>query len=350
MPKISVIVAIYKVEKYLEECIDSIINQTYRDLEVILVDDGSTDSCPSICDRYSKLDNRVSVIHQNNQGLVMARKNGLTHACGEYVSFIDGDDWLDENMYELMIECTHNNDVDIVITGYVKDGSSKNVVANKIDTGIYKGQDLCKVQQHALLYNSYYNPGINASVWNKLFKRKLLTEIEDINPIIRMGEDAAITYPAINKARCVVVDNSIQAYHYRYVDGSMSREFDNDYFKRISALVLGMKKELSNNENMYSQLVYYYLYLIQLGVESLFSRNCHMHLYKKLYLLRENRKMLREVESVQLSQLIDWSIFDWYTREYVKAYMYGSPYKLIFLVIFKPVIIRVSNLKNKNKE
>lgn len=101
-PLISVIVPIYGVEKYLEQCLDSIINQTYRNLEIILIDDGSPDRCGEICDRYASRDSRIKVIHQSNQGLSAARNAGMDMATGEYISFIDSDDYIDPHFYEKM--------------------------------------------------------------------------------------------------------------------------------------------------------------------------------------------------------------------------------------------------------
>lgn len=103
-PLISVIVPIYQVEAYLEECLDSILNQTYRQLEIILIDDGSTDRCGDICDRYASQDSRIKVIHQTNQGLSAARNAGMDMATGEFISFIDSDDYIDPHFYEKMVQ------------------------------------------------------------------------------------------------------------------------------------------------------------------------------------------------------------------------------------------------------
>ena len=103
-PLISVIVPIYQVEAYLEECLDSILNQTYRQLEIILIDDGSTDRCGEICDRYASRDSRIKVIHQTNQGLSAARNAGMDIAIGEYISFIDSDDYIVPQYYEKMLD------------------------------------------------------------------------------------------------------------------------------------------------------------------------------------------------------------------------------------------------------
>ena len=102
--KISVIVPVYNVENYLRRCVDSIINQTYKNLEIILVDDGSPDNCPVICDEYAQKDSRIKVIHKENGGLSSARNCGMDMATGEYIGFVDGDDWIESDMYKFLIE------------------------------------------------------------------------------------------------------------------------------------------------------------------------------------------------------------------------------------------------------
>ena len=103
MPKLSVIVPVYNTEKYLRECIDSILAQTFGDFELLLVDDGSTDSSGAICEEYAQMDERIRVIHQKNAGATVARRNGVSHAGGEYITFVDSDDWISRDMYAAMM-------------------------------------------------------------------------------------------------------------------------------------------------------------------------------------------------------------------------------------------------------
>lgn len=118
IPKISVIVPVYNVDKYLDRCLNSIVNQTLKDMEIIIIDDGSTDGCPSICDRWSKKDARIRVVHKQNAGLGMARNSGLDIATGEYVIFCDSDDKVDKKMYESLYEATENCNYDVVYSGF----------------------------------------------------------------------------------------------------------------------------------------------------------------------------------------------------------------------------------------
>ena len=114
MKKLSVIVPIYNVEQYLKKCLNSIVNQTYKDLEIILVDDGSPDGCPQLCDEYASLDNRIKVIHKKNGGLSSARNAGLDIATGDYVTFVDSDDYLETDIYEKVINIFEDHSADIV--------------------------------------------------------------------------------------------------------------------------------------------------------------------------------------------------------------------------------------------
>ena len=118
-PALSVIVPVYNVEKYLDRCIRSIAGQTYTNLEIILVDDGSTDHCGEICDEWSRKDTRIQVFYKKNGGLVSARKAGLKTASGQYIAYVDSDDWIEENMYERMMELMLCNHSDIVTSGLI---------------------------------------------------------------------------------------------------------------------------------------------------------------------------------------------------------------------------------------
>ena len=112
-PKISVIVPVYKVEKYLDKCVESIVNQTYKNLEIILVDDGSPDNCPAMCDEWAEKDERIRVIHKENGGLADARNAGMDIATGDYIGFVDSDDWIEPNMYEVLLKNALKYDADI---------------------------------------------------------------------------------------------------------------------------------------------------------------------------------------------------------------------------------------------
>ena len=165
-PLVTIIVPVYKVEKYIQRCINSILNQSFTDFEVILVDDGSPDNCGKICDKYAEADNRIKVIHKPNGGLSDARNAGLDIATGEYIGFIDSDDYIDEHMYEDMLSAIENADTDLCICGYDRvddDGKIKS-------SSHYKNALLTQEQAYEMLVqgNVYFIISCN-----KLYKREI---------------------------------------------------------------------------------------------------------------------------------------------------------------------------------
>ena len=118
MPKVSIVVPVYNVEKYLDRCIDSLVNQTLKDIEIILVDDGSPDNCPQMCDAWACRDSRIKVVHKENGGLGSARNAGLAEITGKYVAFVDSDDFVELNTYSVLFDATQGEQCDVVYMGY----------------------------------------------------------------------------------------------------------------------------------------------------------------------------------------------------------------------------------------
>ena len=222
-PLISVIVPIYGIERYLGICIESIIRQTYTNLEIILVDDGSKDRCPEICDLYAKKDSRIKVIHKSNGGLVSARKSGIQISTGEYATYVDGDDWIEPNYYECLVRETNN--ADVVIAGQSRTLFDKTVhITSNIKCGVYEGNDLIWIYRNMISYGDFYKPGITTYVWNKLFKRELLLKYQMlVNDRISIGEDAAVVYPLLLDCKKVVITDNCD-YHYRQREDSMLKK------------------------------------------------------------------------------------------------------------------------------
>ena len=187
---ISVIVPVYKVEKYLNRCVDSILNQTYTNLEVILVDDGSPDSCPAICDEYAKKDKRVKVIHKANGGLSDARNKGLDIAEGKYIAFVDSDDWVEDNYVQNMYNAITDNNADMVICNYQK-VDENNVVfeISTLDKAVYNDSN-----KFDLLFGLNSLPTIVA--WNKLYAKHVFDSIR--YPYGKINEDEFVVYDVIN--------------------------------------------------------------------------------------------------------------------------------------------------------
>lgn len=224
-PLISVIVPIYMIDRYLGICIESIIKQTYKNLEIVLVDDGSKDRCSEICDLYASKDDRIRVIHKPNGGLVSARKAGLYQTNGEYVSYVDGDDWIGASFIERLYKAAVESNADMVCAGQSRDLFSKSVsFKNAYPLGVYEGEKLRDLWKFMISYGSYYRPGISTYVWNKLFKRDVLLDAQSlVDNRISIGEDGAVIYPVLLKcARVAVIDNN--DYHYRQREDSMLKQ------------------------------------------------------------------------------------------------------------------------------
>lgn len=210
---VSVIVPIYKVEKYLKECIDSILNQSYQDLEIILVDDGSPDNCEKICDEYLTRDIRVKVIHKENGGLSDARNAGLDIATGSYFYFVDSDDMLPLNSVETMMELLKTHGSDMVIGGFerFKDESGE-VFFSTESEGVY-----LNVFSREEAFRDFYRDGCQA--WAVLYKREIHENIRF--PKGEINEDEAIIFYILENCRSVVVTNRV-VYSYRCRENSIT--------------------------------------------------------------------------------------------------------------------------------
>ncbi len=202
MPKISVIVPIYNVEKYLSRCIESILNQTFTDFELILVDDGSPDKCAIICDEYAIKDNRITVIHKENGGLSDARNAGIDISRGEYLSFVDSDDWIHPQMLEIMYDSAKTQHIDIAICQYVETSlTKKNDVISEYKNIVYDRNQVL----------SCYTNTLSVIVCNKLFRRNLFEKIRF--PVGKLHEDEFTTYKLIYNADKLVYI-PVQLYYY----------------------------------------------------------------------------------------------------------------------------------------
>ncbi len=235
MAEISVIVPVYKVEKYLRKCIDSILEQSFSDFELILVDDGSPDNCPSICDEYSYKDNRIHVIHQNNMGLSGARNSGIEWAIhnssSNWISFIDSDDWIDLDYLKTLYYICHDLNCDIASCQYMQVTDDQEIIEMSIDTDNIKFITGIEAQtlKHSVL---------PVTAWGKLYKKSLFQSIRF--PVGRQHEDRFTTWKLfLNCSKIGLSD--IQLYYYlSRKDSIMGRPFDNrrldDYYARIEKI------------------------------------------------------------------------------------------------------------------
>ena len=223
-PLISIIIPVYNGEKYLRPCIDSILHQTYQHWELLLIDDGSPDSSGAICDEYAS-DPRISVVHKENGGQASARNQGVAMAKGEYISFVDCDDWLETDMYERMVQTMHSQQAEIIICGYIEEYKSrqKKVHADG-EMKVYEASEALKLVLRGK---------IGSYLWSMLFRREVVQELmPDLNPY----EDHATIFKWISHARRVVVLHQA-FYHYRQLGSSSLHSYNpkkgNHFFQAI---------------------------------------------------------------------------------------------------------------------
>lgn len=222
---ISVIVPIYKVEEYLSRCVDSIINQTYKNLEIILVDDGSPDNCPKLCDDYAEKDSRVKVVHKKNGGLSDARNAGMEVATGEYISFIDSDDYIALDFFETLYNTMQAEKSDIVECSVVKFYDDNHFDEYKDDLSI---KNMCT--QDGLVSLITENP-FKQHVWNKLYKADLVLDVP--YAVGNLNEDEFWTYQIFGRAK-IVTRIYKTMYYYFQREGSIMGESYN--LRRLDAL------------------------------------------------------------------------------------------------------------------
>lgn len=219
----SVIVPIYNVERYLKKCVESILNQTCRDFELILVDDGSTDGCSRMCDDLASTETRIRVIHKPNGGLVSARQEGVKVAIGEYCICVDGDDWAEPVYLEKIKEIIERYDPDIVYCGYyIGNEQNKYEHAKREFKGYFDRSDI-ENKLFPLLIQSKDADYLSPNVWAKSFRTSLYSEVQlSVDTRIKIGEDGACTIPCVYKARSVYFTDE-PLYNYRTNNDSMTR-------------------------------------------------------------------------------------------------------------------------------
>lgn len=205
---ISVIVPVYKVESFLPKCVDSIRNQTYQDLEIILVDDGSPDNCGAMCDAFAAEDSRIKVIHKSNGGLSDARNAGIDIASGEYLGFVDSDDWIEPQMYELLLDVALKEEVKLVCSGRydVYGDIDRNIGLCPSKMEVISGEELAR--------RIFTWDGIDSAAWDKLYHRSLFASIR--YPIGKISEDLPTTYRiGLNAGRVAMVNRPLYNYYHR---------------------------------------------------------------------------------------------------------------------------------------
>lgn len=265
MLKVSIIVPIYKVEKYLRQCIDSIINQSLKDIEIILVDDGSPDNCPKICDDYKKIDSRIKVIHKKNGGLSSARNAGMKIATGEYIGFVDSDDYIEHDMYEKMYYTAKEHDVDFVMSDYYKvHETNKTEVSAIIDGGLYNKNKIKNIIYPQLIMKENIDYGPLLAVWHCLYKNSFLKNNDiSFDEVVKYSEDNLFSSTVGYKSESFYYMKGSYFYNYRYNPNSISTTYKEDslsvYVEMNNRLYNKFYncKEFSFNRQLNLHMIYY---------------------------------------------------------------------------------------------
>lgn len=234
MGKVSIIVPVYNVEKYIENCIESLIKQTHSDIEIILINDGSKDLSGTICDLYATKDNRIKVIHQNNEGVSVARNKGIEYSTGEWVCFVDGDDWAEDDMIEKLYKYAAQSSCDICIGSYFVDTiseSKKDSFFNLQDYNFYKSDNIL-LCSNCINIMAFGNRKAKANVgvpWAKLYRREfLINQNIRFKPGLKRMQDAIFNLYAFYKAEKVIF-RDIPVYHYRIFEESATNKYTPDF-------------------------------------------------------------------------------------------------------------------------
>lgn len=259
---LTVIITVYNIAPYISKCIESVMRQTYENLEIILIDDGSTDGSGEICDRYTSKDRRIKSHHCQNCGVVAARKLGVEIAEGEIVTFVDGDDWIEQDMYACMMAAWVKDDPDMITSGLIWDWEhEKTVLLDGVEEGIYEKDFIRKnIMTRAAYDINGETQGITASVCDKLFRRSVLKEvIKGIDSQLTLGEDGAIVYGFVAQANKIVVIHQAW-YHYVQRENSANKTYGLAAFEKLYRLKnclmdqyrgMGIEKEMKNQVDCY---------------------------------------------------------------------------------------------------
>lgn len=238
MRKVSIVIPIYNISKYLSKCLESVIHQTYGTLEIILVDDGSSDESGTICDEYAAKDSRIKVIHKENGGLVSARKTGIQRATGKYLLHVDGDDYIEHDMVEKLMLCMEETDADFVQCGYLEEGdTTKKVLFPEFSEWLTESGKVEIISQWMKGI-----PSVGNQIFTKLFKTELMKECySKVADNMSLGEDCIVFFHYVNVSTKISSLNET-LYHYRIREESLSHSKD-----RVRFL---MKENILTNELM----------------------------------------------------------------------------------------------------
>lgn len=314
MPRISIIIPVYNVEKYITRCMDSIINQTFKDLEIILVDDGSPDNCPQICDDYARQDKRIVVVHQKNKGLGLARNAGLNIATAKYVTFVDSDDSIALDAMERIWNRLENSCADMCVFSYVNkaDSGEENKKIIPVGETVFEGRSILSVLLLGMVgaEPSYHRDTyIGMSVWKCAYLRKVLEDnkIRFISEREFISEDIMFQIQALKyMKRVVTMTDPLYFYYENASSDSLTKRYSEDKFKRYKKLYL-KELELLNNLELgkdgYNRATRMFLGNIRVCVKQICSNGRLSNKDKK----RLIREICNDTEFIKITKNYPWN-------------------------------------------
>ncbi len=249
----SVVIPIYKVEDCLERCVDSVLGQSFEDFEVILVDDGSPDGCPALCDRYGERDSRVRVLHKENGGLVSARNAGIKAARGRYVCYVDGDDWVSDRLLETMYRALgEQGEPDMVVyrAVYQYDVGQEDIPCH-VESGLYDKARLEREIYPAMMYDAglpFFTGKVFPAAWNKIYRRELLLEHYCRDERIGLAEDNAFVFECLYFADSVYFCEDRLYYYNRCNEGSMISCYNEKYLEKSQLVCQYLRERLGGRQ------------------------------------------------------------------------------------------------------
>lgn len=290
----SIVIPIYKAEKYLDKCIKSVLEQDFKDYELILVDDGSPDKCPDICDYYSQIDSRVIVVHKENGGSVSARKAGVEKAKGDYIVFLDSDDWFEKELLADLEKVISKNRPSTIVYGYKLFLNDKlSVCYQNSEEGMYIDNKRKIIYDSMMSKRPFFAFGIYPTLWTTCSKREILLDVQkDVPNEITLGDDASIVYACLLKSNSIIV-SKITGCVYRDNDQSMTHTFDKSMDERITALANYITSSMQSLhlENMYQVNDYLTFMTIQVAGNYLLNSKTE---YKRKDAVKKVRSFLNQ--------------------------------------------------------
>lgn len=247
---LTVIIPVYNAEQYLKGCLDSVEQQTYQDYEVILVDDGSTDGSRAICDNYAARNRSWRTVHKKNGGALTARRAGLQVAQGDYIAFIDADDWVERDFLKTFMNHAEFSGADMVLGGCVKtwQGISQRQW-NRLPEGVYEGEALAAFYKKMLCYQEFFTFGVLPYMWNKLFRKDILVSvINEVDIRVYDGEDVVVNMLCMLKAKKLELIEDF-SYHYVLRESSVTVKKKQDYYANVSRLYLCLYETFCKSEH-----------------------------------------------------------------------------------------------------